>query len=54
MVMLSCQFCGDFQPDIYTCSFTPLPFEDHPNMSDKPEKPAQEKQTSVPLTMIHI
>jgi len=32
--------------------FIPLPFEDHPSMSDRPEKQPQEKQTREPLVTI--
>jgi len=35
---LSGYSCGDFQPG--ACLFTPLPFEDHSSMSDRPEKQA--------------
>jgi len=46
------QLCGDF----HTCSFTPLPFEDHPSTQAHqtgPRKQPQEKQTSESLAMAY-
>jgi len=37
-----------------TCPFTLLPFEDHPNTSDRPKKTVPGKQTSELLAMIYI